>query len=50
MNYKITLTDTVTYIIKANSEDEAIEKACDWFSEREPDITITETDEPADDE
>lgn len=50
MNYKITLTDAATYIIKARNEDEAIDKACEWFSEREPDITITETDEPADDE
>lgn len=50
MNYKITLTDTATYIVKAKDEDEAIDMAYEWFSERVPDTTITETDETADNE
>ena len=49
-NYKITLTDTATYIIKAEDEDTAIEEALEWFSERNPDVTVMKTDEPADNE
>lgn len=47
-NYKITLTDTATYVIKADSEEMALEIACEWFEEREPDTKIELTNEPAD--
>ena len=50
MNYKITLTDTATYIIKANSEEEALNMVCEWFSERKPDTKIEMTNEKADNE
>lgn len=45
--YKITVTDTATYYIKAENIDGATELAVEWFSEREPDISIEETDEEA---
>ena len=43
-NYKVTLTDTATYIIKTETKEEAICIAAEWFSEREPDIAISVTD------
>ena len=49
--YKITVTDTATYYIKANDSDDAIELArelaIEWFQEREPDVDIEETNEEA---
>ena len=50
MNYRITLTDTATYIIKADSPEDALDIACEWFQEREPDSQIEMTDEEADNE
>ena len=43
--YKITLTDTATYIIRAASREAAEDLACDWFSEREPNVAVSVTDE-----
>lgn len=37
-NYMITVTDSATYIIKAESKEEAEELATEWFSERKPGI------------
>ncbi len=45
MNFKVTLTDTATYIIKAETEEQALLMADEWFSEREPDVTISVTNE-----
>ena len=44
-NFKITVTDTATYIIAAEDEDMATGLAVEWFSEREPDINVTVTDD-----
>lgn len=49
-NYMVHMKDECTYIIKAVDEEQAIDLACDWFSERKPTIDITETDEEADNE
>ena len=46
-NYKITITDSATYIINAEIIESAKELAVEWFSEREPSIKIEETDEEA---
>lgn len=46
-NYKITVTDTATYIIRAESLENAEDLAVEWFSEREPRISSQETDEEA---
>ena len=46
--YAITVTDTVTYYIKAEDSDEAADLAIEWFDEREPDVRVEETDEEAD--
>ena len=46
-NYKITVTDTATYIIRAESIEDAEDLAVEWFSEREPSINSEETDEEA---
>lgn len=46
-NYKITVTDTATYIIRAESLENAEDLAVEWFSEREPDIDAEETEEEA---
>lgn len=46
-NYKITVTDTATYIIRAESIEDAEDLAVEWFSEREPDVKSEETDEVA---
>lgn len=43
--YKITVTDTATYIIRASSREAAEDQACNWFSERDPDISVSVTDE-----
>lgn len=45
--YKITVTDTATYYIKADDMEDAIDIAVEWFSEREPDVRVEETDEEA---
>lgn len=45
--YKITVTDTATYYIKAEDIDDATELAVEWFGEREPDVKTEETDEEA---
>ncbi len=42
--YEITVSDKKTYIIRAASQEAAEEQACEWFSEREPDISVTVTD------
>ena len=39
--YDITIKDSTGYYIKANSEEEAVELALEWFSERKPDIEIS---------
>lgn len=36
--YLVTVTDTVTYAIKAESKEAAEDLAVEWFSEREPDV------------
>ena len=46
--YKITVTDTATYYIKAENEGDAIDRAIDWFGEREPDIDVEVTTEEED--
>ena len=46
-NYKITVTDTATYIIRAENIEDAEDLAVEWFSEREPDVKSEETDEVA---
>ena len=39
--YKVTITDTVTYIIDdAANEAEAVMRAHDWFNERIPNIKV----------
>lgn len=47
-NYKITVTDTATYIIRANSQEDAEDLAVEWFSEREPDIEVEITEDKED--
>ena len=46
--YKITVTDTATYYIKADDMDAAEDLAIEWFGERDPETIITETDEEED--
>ncbi len=46
-NYKITVTDTATYIIRAENLENAEDLAVEFFSEREPDVNSEETDEEA---
>ena len=48
--YEVTVTDTATYRIRANSEGEARNQAWDWFNEREPDFNIKVVEGKADDE
>ena len=43
--YNITVTDTATYTIRTNSLESAIEAACEYFSDREPEVVVTLTDE-----
>lgn len=47
-NYKITIADAATYIIRTNAEETALECALAYFDERKPEITIQITDEEAD--
>lgn len=47
-NYKITVSDKATYIIRSNNREAAEELACEWFSERKPDVKVTVTDEEPD--
>ena len=47
-NWLITITDTATYIIKAESQEEAEDLAVEWFSERKPSIIVEETTEEED--
>ena len=46
-NYKITVSDSATYIIAANEEDKkrAEDLAIEYFQERNPKTSITITDE-----
>jgi len=48
--YEVTVTDTTTYRIRANSAEEARDQAWDWFNEREPEFDIKPVAGPADDE
>ena len=48
--YEVTVTDTATYRIRANSEGEARNQAWDWFNEREPSFDIKVVEGKADDE
>lgn len=43
--FYVTMTSTVEYLVEAETEEEAIETACDWFSEKEPDINCEEITE-----
>lgn len=43
--YRITLTDTAIYTIKSSSEENALELALDWFSEREPSVKVEVVDD-----
>lgn len=40
-NYVVTVIDKATYVIKAESQNEAKERAIEWFSEREPSVVIS---------
>lgn len=41
MMYKVTITDSVTYVIDdAANEAEAVMRAHDWFNERIPNIKV----------
>lgn len=40
--YKITVTDTVTYYVEADSDGEAIDMALEWWAERDPLIEMKE--------
>lgn len=41
MMYKVTITDSATYVIDdADSESEAVMRANDWFNERIPNIKV----------
>ena len=42
--YKITVTDTATYYIKAKKIDDAIDLAVERFDEREPNVFAEEFD------
>lgn len=46
--YEIKITDTATYIIKANDKDRAVELALDYFEERKPIVIVNETNEAPD--
>ena len=43
--YAVTVSDKKTYKIRASSQADAEELALEWFSEREPSISIEVTDE-----
>lgn len=45
--WKITITDTATYNIKAESVEEAKDLAMEWFEEREPHVEIKTTEDEA---
>ena len=47
-NYKITVVDTATYIIRAEMQKLAEEHAVELFDEREPTILTEETEEEYD--
>lgn len=47
--FYVTMTSTAEYTVEAETEEEAIEMAYDWFSEREPDIDCEEMTEPNED-
>ena len=47
--FKITIQDYVEYDITAETEDEAINKACDFWINRNPDIFLEEVDDDASD-
>lgn len=38
--YVISLEDKAEYAIRAASEEEALDLATEWFSEREPDVHV----------
>lgn len=46
--YEITVSDTATYRIRANSQEEAENLAWDYFNEREPNIDTVETNDKPD--
>lgn len=46
-NYMVTVTDSATYVIRAASEEDAINLAKDYFEERDPDYEVEITDEEA---
>lgn len=48
--YEITVTDSATYRIRAKSLEDAQDKACEYFSEREPDLDCHIVSGIADDE
>lgn len=47
-NYKISITDSAEYIIKAASQEKAMEMAIEWFEERSPKVTVEITKEKED--
>ena len=41
MMYKVTITDSATYVIDdAANEADAIMRACNWFNERIPNVKV----------
>ena len=46
-NYKVSVTDSAAYVIRASSEEQAKDKAWEFFNERQPAFSIEITKEEA---